>query len=426
MTDKDALGTYTVMAGAFVIREGRCLYVSLPSRRWLAIWPAGTTIDETADPPVIRNVASERITTVGEILSLGGASIDGNERDDARTYLDREIPDDCEAAELLLIDPGVEGLQPRVATWRVDAARPPDRSSTMLDIEINENACSSRLDPRGRTLPPEIEYRADAIVITLSVLEIGGRCPGNPYFPMSIKLDEPVGDRRLVDGYDDGVRWPPAPPVVSPSLAVDTTPEPPADLVGKLMGTDLTGPCSFVAADGQLWTVIWPDGYRIQSDNHVDPVLVRPDGRVEAVEGNLVGVNGVATEGLSPVCMTGQIFVASEIVFVDRSLDSSMPNAHARARTTALSDLLLIDYLTSHPYYDVEMAAAGYRGPGGTWVPAIRVTLRFASFADDLPIGSCDIYREVDRPIGVAWLIDETGMEILARSPVWAEEIRCF
>lgn len=420
MTDMHALGTYTGIAGALVVREGRCLYVS----SWLAIWPAGTTIDETANPAVIRNAAGERITTVGDLFSLSGASIDGSELDEARTYLDREIPEDCAAPEVLLINPGVEALEPRLATWRIDPARPPDPSSTALQIEIAEidNGC----DPRGLTLPPEIAYNPDQVVIMLSILEIGGRCRGNPYYPITIELSEPLGSRALVDGLDHGVRWPPAVDTVTPSPVAASTPHPSADMVGRLLGTELAGPCSFIAADGHLWTVIWPDGYRIQSDNHVDPVLVGPDGRVEAVEGHLIGVNGVATEGMSPVCMTGQIFEAREIVFVDRSPESSLAHAHARARTTALADPLLVDYLIRHPYYSVEADAYGSQSPSGRLEPAVVVTARFFGPVGDYPVGSCDVRREVDEVVGVAWLIDETGMEILARSPIWPEDVRCF
>ncbi len=97
-----------------------------------------------------------------------------------------------------------------------------------------------------------------------------------------------------------------------------------------------------------------------------------------------------------------------------------------RAIEAALADPLLIDYLSRHRHGDP--AAAPYFIPRGLDEPrpAILVTVGFDAFADDYPLGSCDIYREVDRIIGAAWLTDVSGSEILARAPIWHGGISCL
>ena len=88
-----------------------------------------------------------------------------------------------------------------LATWWLDpAARPPAREATELSAIIVEQACASGQPPVGRVLAPAIVYGADAITITIAVRVIGGDCPGNPEFSVTIQLAEPLGDRALLDG----------------------------------------------------------------------------------------------------------------------------------------------------------------------------------------------------------------------------------
>lgn len=55
-----------------------------------------------------------------------------------------------------------------------------------------------------------VEYRPDAIVVSVTVEPLGGDqdCPGNPPTPYVLELTEPLGVRPLLDGG----RYPPAPP----------------------------------------------------------------------------------------------------------------------------------------------------------------------------------------------------------------------
>jgi hypothetical protein len=51
-----------------------------------------------------------------------------------------------------------------------------------------------------------------SIVVLIEPLEGGGRCPGNPGFPLEVDLGEPLGDRTVLDvSVQPGVErpWPP-------------------------------------------------------------------------------------------------------------------------------------------------------------------------------------------------------------------------
>lgn len=89
------------------------------------------------------------------------------------------------------------------AGWWLDPAfPPPGKQDLVLHVLINEESCASGKSPEGRVGPPEIAYFQQAIVVTLSVRpRSGGQdCPSNPDFAMKIRLNEPVGDRRILDG----------------------------------------------------------------------------------------------------------------------------------------------------------------------------------------------------------------------------------
>ena len=116
------------------------------------------------------------------------------------------------------------------ADWWVDPADlplPPDTQVVRGFLE--ERACASRQSPEGRILGPKIEYRADAIIVTYAVREIGGTCPSNPRFPITIHLTEPLGGRALFDGGVD----PPRDATIDPTVVLEPTVN-----CGPLVGTD--------------------------------------------------------------------------------------------------------------------------------------------------------------------------------------------
>lgn len=96
------------------------------------------------------------------------------------------------------------------ATWRLSPDEAPTSDSRTIRVLLTERACASGRSPEGRVLEPQIEYRVDAIFITLRVRSRAGaqECPGNPEYPLTIELGEPLGDRALVDGTEAAIRWP--------------------------------------------------------------------------------------------------------------------------------------------------------------------------------------------------------------------------
>jgi hypothetical protein len=92
------------------------------------------------------------------------------------------------------------------ASWRVAATAD---NGTVLDLLVNEIGCASGRPADGR-IRTSAEYRADAVVVTVLVKPRSGAqsCPGNPDTRYTLRLDEPIGSRVLLDGGQS----PPAPP----------------------------------------------------------------------------------------------------------------------------------------------------------------------------------------------------------------------
>jgi hypothetical protein len=95
-----------------------------------------------------------------------------------------------------------------LASWKLDRAYPdPGPGATVLHVLIMELSCANGRPPVGRVLEPRIDYRAHSVAILITVRAISGDCPGNPWWPVTLTLDEALGDRTLLDG----VSYPPAP-----------------------------------------------------------------------------------------------------------------------------------------------------------------------------------------------------------------------
>lgn len=90
----------------------------------------------------------------------------------------------------------------RVAEWRLDASVALDRSSNRVAIEINENACASGRPPDDRDIIVLVDDADDTLLLTVFVQPVTGpaRCPGNPWYPITVELHTPVGDRPVLDG----------------------------------------------------------------------------------------------------------------------------------------------------------------------------------------------------------------------------------
>ena len=133
------------------------------------------------------------------------------------------------------------------ATWVLDPATPYSPGATELHVLVDEWGCHGFQTAEGRIVQ-SVEYRADAVVVTLAVLAREGAqtCPGTPPTPYVLHLTQPVGTRNLTDG----TTWPPT--LIStagrPFYTPSPTPYPsnwhqPMDCTGEA-----DGPGSFKAA----------------------------------------------------------------------------------------------------------------------------------------------------------------------------------
>lgn len=86
----------------------------------------------------------------------------------------------------------------------------PDPDSASIDVLVNEQACAGGQSAEDRIAEPEIDASDDAVTVTMRVVPRPGPqdCPGNPDTPYTLELDEPLGDRELLDGSES----PPATP----------------------------------------------------------------------------------------------------------------------------------------------------------------------------------------------------------------------
>lgn len=85
------------------------------------------------------------------------------------------------------------------AVWDVDADDPPTSASASFTALVTRLGCSG--GETGEVREPVVSIDADGIVVTFTVAPLsGGDCPGNDPVPQVVELDEPIGDRELVDG----------------------------------------------------------------------------------------------------------------------------------------------------------------------------------------------------------------------------------
>lgn len=101
--------------------------------------------------------------------------------------------------------------------------------------------------------------------------------------------------------------------------------------------------------------------------------------------------------------------------------------ARERAGQTALADPMLRAFLAENAHSNAVVEDYEYPpGSIGTKPPLLLVRIWFDELQSEFPWDGCDIYRPDNRAAGAAWLIDIDGRQIVARSPIWPPDIRCF
>lgn len=94
-----------------------------------------------------------------------------------------------------------DGFGPARLATESDQSFPAD--STELSFVINESDCASGQAPTNRDVVPFVTETEDAVSIVVLVERVEGDadCPGNPWHPITITLESPLGTRQLLDAH---------------------------------------------------------------------------------------------------------------------------------------------------------------------------------------------------------------------------------
>lgn len=100
-----------------------------------------------------------------------------------------------------------EGFGPARLATESDQSFPAD--STELSFVINEQECASGQAPTDREIIPIVTETEDTVSIVVLVERVEGdaECPENPWHPITITLESPLGSRELLDAHE----FPPRP-----------------------------------------------------------------------------------------------------------------------------------------------------------------------------------------------------------------------
>lgn len=76
----------------------------------------------------------------------------------------------------------------------------PEADATTLELLVTEQACASGQEATDRVVT-EVEATEDELRLVVGVTLLGGEaeCPSNPPTSIQVELDEPLGDREVVD-----------------------------------------------------------------------------------------------------------------------------------------------------------------------------------------------------------------------------------
>ncbi len=96
-------------------------------------------------------------------------------------------------------------------------AEHPSPEARQIELEVYERACASGQPADDRVEIVEQETSDEQLMLVVGVRPLDGdqNCPGNPPTPVTIQLDEPLGDRTVVDAST----LPPQPLEPSPTVA---------------------------------------------------------------------------------------------------------------------------------------------------------------------------------------------------------------
>lgn len=109
------------------------------------------------------------------------------------------LPAGREWAQIALADAtsGQDAAATAVATDQVEAT-----ADATINLKVSEIECTSARDPEPFLGDPVITETSEAVTVYWTTEQATGEatCPGNPWVPRSAQLEEPLGDRELLDG----------------------------------------------------------------------------------------------------------------------------------------------------------------------------------------------------------------------------------
>lgn len=190
---------------------------------------AGVLREAPVDAPIaIQEQGPERadyivLASGGDSYTLGlrGWTINGPSRNAMTADLKRE-PDgslrmtswgDCRRLEIVV-------APDRILVEVTAPAGGVLRTTDAPVVMVTESDCTGGRDPSAFLGKPAVTEDSSRVVVNLTSEAIigGADCPGNPSVPLTLSLDEPIGDREL---YDGGT-FPPTPiKLAGPSSSTD-------------------------------------------------------------------------------------------------------------------------------------------------------------------------------------------------------------
>ena len=105
------------------------------------------------------------------------------------------------------VEIGAPGLGP--ARLAKDPDQAVNQDSFEIALLINEQSCASGKAPTDRDIVPVVTETDESVTIVVLVapVEGGAECLGNPWHPITVTLESPLGSRELLDGH----QYPPKP-----------------------------------------------------------------------------------------------------------------------------------------------------------------------------------------------------------------------
>lgn len=106
------------------------------------------------------------------------------------------------ALSVLLVGCTDGAIAQEYAVWEPAPGQEVGPETQTVEILLRERSCASGRSAEGRIFEPAVDYGEDEVVVTIAVRMLDGEqdCQGNPVTPYTLRLEEPLGDRALLDG----------------------------------------------------------------------------------------------------------------------------------------------------------------------------------------------------------------------------------